>query len=135
MGHILAPLRRYADFSGRSRRTEFWSWLIFFWVMIFILMFLDATLGLGGSATSYSNSSGVGFNVNGGWLTLLFALAALVPNLAVSVRRLHDTGKSGWTLLIGLVPLIGIIILIVFWVADSEPGDNAFGPNPKAIMA
>ncbi|TJY41720.1 DUF805 domain-containing protein [Cohnella pontilimi] len=65
-------------------------------------------------------------------LSGLYALAILLPSLAVSVRRLHDTGRSGWWLLIGLIPLIGAIILLVFTCQDSQPGDNRYGPNPRS---
>jgi uncharacterized membrane protein YhaH (DUF805 family) len=65
----------------------------------------------------------------------IYGLAVLIPGLAVAVRRLHDTGRSGWWLLIGLVPLIGAIVLIVFMATDGEPGDNAYGPNPKFAPA
>jgi len=68
-------------------------------------------------------------------LSTIYSLALLIPSLAVSVRRLHDTDRSGWWLLIGLVPLIGIIVLIIFYVQDSNPGENQYGPNPKAAAA
>ena len=68
-------------------------------------------------------------------LSGIYGLAVLIPGLAVAVRRLHDTGRSGWWLLIGLVPLIGAIVLIVFMATDGEPGDNAYGPNPKFAPA
>ena len=68
---------------------------------------------------------------HGSFLGAVYALAVLIPGLAVAVRRLHDTGKSGWWLLIGLVPLIGAIVLIVFMATEGEPGNNAYGPNPK----
>ena len=68
-----------------------------------------------------------------GLLTTLYSLAILIPSIAVGVRRLHDTGRSGWWLLIGLIPVLGSIVLIVFFVLDSEPGENAYGANPKAL--
>ena len=68
-----------------------------------------------------------------GLLTTLYSLAILIPSIAVVVRRLHDTGRSGWWLLIGLIPVLGSIVLIVFFVLDSEPGENAYGANPKAL--
>src|SRR4029453_4673111 len=101
MEYVFAPLKRYADFSGRSRRKEFWSWVAFVFVAYFVLMYLDAALGRGGTATGDAEGGSVGFNMTGGWLTLLFLLAIFVPHIAVAVRRLHDTGKSGWMLLIG----------------------------------
>jgi len=70
-----------------------------------------------------------------GLLVDLYGLAVLLPNLGVSIRRLHDTSRTGWWLLIGLIPIIGAIVLLVFWVQDSQPGDNQYGPNPKRIGA
>ncbi len=67
-----------------------------------------------------------------GILGMIYALAVLIPGIAVSVRRLHDIGKSGWWILISLVPIVGVIILLVFTVLDSTPGENQYGPNPKA---
>jgi uncharacterized membrane protein YhaH (DUF805 family) len=68
-------------------------------------------------------------------LSSLYSLAVLLPSLGVTIRRLHDTNRSGWWILIGLVPLAGFIVLLVFTVSDSQPGDNQYGPNPKAAMA
>ena len=132
---MLKPLRHYADFAGRARRKEFWSWFLFVWIMLFVLMYLDSVLGLGGSASGYRNGTSVGFNMSGGVLTLLFALATLIPNLAVSVRRLHDSGKSGWLLLIGLIPLFGWAYLLFLYVQPGTAGPNEYGPDPKAADA
>ena len=100
---------RYADFSGRSRRSEYW------W----------ASLGIGI----------LGAIVTGilGDLSFIWSLAILIPGLAICVRRLHDIGKSGWWYLIGLIPLVGTIILIVWFCKDSTE-DNQWGPNPKNII-
>jgi uncharacterized membrane protein YhaH (DUF805 family) len=68
-------------------------------------------------------------------LSGLFVLANILPALAVGVRRLHDTGRSGWWLLIALIPLVGVIVLIIFYVQDSQPGVNKYGPNPKGVVA
>src|SRR5688572_31168375 len=116
MNWYIKALKQYIDFSGRAQRMEFWMFVLFNFLVSLGLAIIDAIIGLG-------------------FLSPLYSLAVLIPSLAVGVRRLHDTGRSGWWLLIGLIPLIGIIILIVFWVQDSQPGDNAFGPNPKAVMA
>lgn len=129
------PLKRYAQFSGRARRREFWSWFLFVWVALFICMYLDVALGLGGSATSSSAGSGVSFNVNGGVLTLVFALAMLVPNLAVTVRRLHDADKSGWMLLLAFIPFIGWLYLLFLYVQPGTTGPNRFGPDPKGQVS
>ena len=131
MEYMLMPLKRYVDFAGRSRRKEFWTWFLFVIVMYFVLMYLDAALGLGGTATGYAEGGSVGFNMTGGWLTILFALAVLIPNIAVSVRRMHDIGKSGWFILIGLIPLIGWIYVIYCYVQPGQAGPNQYGPDPK----
>ena len=116
MNWYIKALKQYVDFSGRAQRMEFWMFALFNFLISLGLAIIDMVLGLG-------------------ILQPLYALAVLLPAIAVGVRRLHDTNRSGWWLLISLIPLIGAIILIVFWVQDSQPGDNAFGPNPKAVMA
>ena len=116
MNWYIKCLKQYVDFSGRAQRMEFWMFQLFNFIILIGLAIIDAILGLG-------------------ILQPIYALAVLLPNLAVGARRLHDTNRSGWWLLLGLIPLIGIIILIVFWVQESQAGDNAFGPNPKAVMA
>lgn len=131
MDQMLLPLKRYAEFAGRSRRKEFWSYILAVWAILLVLMYLDSALGLGGKATGYANETGVGFNMSGGLLSLLFVLATLVPNLAVSVRRLHDLGKSGWTILIGLIPIIGWFYLLFLYLQPGMAGPNAYGPDPK----
>ncbi|MGZ6826370.1 MAG: DUF805 domain-containing protein [Mycobacteriales bacterium] len=109
---VKAVLGNYAGFSGRARRSEYWFWALALLVAGIVVGIVDAAIG----------SPVLGY---------LLDLAVLVPSLAVGVRRLHDTGKSGWWLLIGLVPLAGAIVLLVFFVTDSYPGDNQYGPSPK----
>jgi uncharacterized membrane protein YhaH (DUF805 family) len=113
----LAVLKNYAGFSGRARRTEYW---MFFLINLIIVVVLD----LIGMAIKVSTLLGG-----------IYGLAVLIPSLAVGVRRLHDTGRSGWWLLIGLIPVIGTIILIVFMATEGQPGDNQYGPNPKQVPA
>lgn len=132
MEFILTPLKRYVDFSGRSRRKEFWSWYLFVMIMYFVLMYLDAALGLGGTATGYAEGGSVGFNMTGGLLTILFVLAVFIPNIAVAVRRMHDIGKSGWMVLIGIIPLIGWIYVIFCYSQPGVAGPNQYGPDPKS---
>ena len=131
MEWMLMPLKRYAEFTGRSRRKEFWMWYLFVMIMYFVLMYLDATLGLGGSATGYAQGGSVGFNMTGGVLTILFMLAVLVPNIALAVRRMHDIGKSGWHVLIGIIPLFGWAYVLYCYVQPGQPGPNQYGPDPK----
>lgn len=123
MNWFLAVLKKYATFTGRAQRAEYW-----FFVLFYILIFIGLTLI--DSVTGTLNPW-YGFGLLGG----LFALAMLIPSIAVGVRRLHDTGRSGWWMLIMFIPLVGAIILLVFYVLDSAPGDNAYGPNPKTVAA
>jgi uncharacterized membrane protein YhaH (DUF805 family) len=120
MDWYLKVLKNYAGFSGRARRTEFWMWGLFNLIINAVLVVLGLVTG---ADTLFTG------------LSVVYALAIIIPNLAVAVRRLHDTGRSGWWILIGLVPFVGIIILIVFAVQDSQPGPNLYGPNPKGIGA
>ena len=114
MNWYLEVLKKYAVFSGRARRQEYWMF-----VLISILISIGITV-----IESMIGSPGI--------IGMLYSLAVLIPSLAVGARRLHDTGRSGWWLLIGLVPLIGVIVLIVFFVMDSQEGSNEYGENPKA---
>ncbi len=123
MNWFLAALRKYATFSGRAQRAEYWYFVLFYLIIIFVLAFIDALTG------TFNDESGAGL------LSGLFSLALFIPSIAVGVRRLHDTGRSGWWLLLGLVPLIGLIVLIIFMIQDSQPGANAHGPNPKTGAA
>lgn len=105
MEWMILPLKKYAQFSGRSRRKEFWMWILFIVIVSIVLSMIDSALGLGGYSRMGSQQmapGATGFSygayTSGGVLTLLFSLAVLIPNLAVGVRRLHDTGRSGWWL-------------------------------------
>ena len=135
MDWMLMPLRRYADFTGRSRRKEYWMYVLFLIIVFIVLGFLDSVLGLGGSSSSSLSTSGERIggaaSFHGGVLTIIGWLATLVPSIAVGVRRLHDTDRSGWWLLIALVPLIGGIVLLVFNLLEGTRGPNRFGPDPK----
>ena len=124
MNWFLMALKNYVGFSGRSRRSEYWYFTLFYLVIAIVLSVLDGIL-FGGSV------DGKGTPVLSG----LFMLAMLLPSIAVGIRRLHDTDRSGWWLLIGMIPILGAIVLIVFFVQDSKPGDNHFGPNPKGVAA
>ncbi|MFI6066542.1 DUF805 domain-containing protein [Micromonospora sp. NPDC051227] len=117
---IKSVFSQYVGFSGRARRSEYW-WFALFTVLVSIAAaILDSALGL----TFVEGSSS-------GFIGLVVSLALLLPTLAVAVRRLHDTDRTGWWVLIGLVPLVGAIVLIVFFVQDGTPGANRFGPSPK----
>jgi len=120
MDWYLAAMKKYADFEGRARRKEYWMFTLGYVVVYLAFFVLTAVT----SHTLQLLCSAV---------LILVALIHLIPNLAVSVRRLHDTGRSGWWLLIGLVPLVGGIVMLVFLCSDSEMGANEYGPNPKQL--
>jgi uncharacterized membrane protein YhaH (DUF805 family) len=119
MNWYLKVLKQYADFSGRARRKEYWMFVLFNMIFAIVAIILDNILGIA--------KEGIGY----GPLYGLYVLAMLIPGLAVTVRRLHDVGKSGWMILISLIPLIGTIWLLVLMVSDSNPGVNQYGQNPK----
>ena len=133
MDWMILPLKRYTDFSGRSRRKEYWLFFLLMIVLGLIAGMIDTMLGFG---STYRSVSGTGYSF--GWAThngpveILLGLATFIPGLAVMVRRLHDLDKSGWWLLIGFVPLIGAIVLIVFMCIEGTRGPNRFGPDPLA---
>ncbi len=120
MSWFIEALRKYAVFSGRSRRKEYWFFVLFVVVISTVLTIIDGLIG------AYDRSTGVGL------LSAIFSLAILIPSISVSVRRLHDIDRTGWWVLISLVPLVGWIVLLVFHVQDSTPGTNRYGPNPKS---
>ena len=121
MNWYLKVLKQYADFSGRARRKEYWMFVLFNMIFAIVAMILDNVLGIA--------MEGIGY----GPLYGLYARAMLIPGLAVAVRRLHDVGKSGWMILIALIPLIGSIWLLVLMVTDSNAGENQYGQNPKEV--
>ena len=118
----------YATFKGRARRSEYW----------FIQLFLIITnVAVGAIDLALMNGDVDRFIANGGGgiVGLVWILVTIVPALAVLVRRLHDTGKSGWWVLMGFVPFAGAIVLFVFTVLDSTPGENKYGPSVKDAPA
>ncbi|MFY1617629.1 DUF805 domain-containing protein [Micromonospora sp. WMMD736] len=117
---VKSVLSQYVGFAGRARRSEYWWFALFTVLVSIVASVLDNALGL-----NFVDGSSNGF------IGLVVSLALLLPTLAVAVRRLHDTDKTGWWLLIGLVPIVGAIVLIVFFVQDGTPGANRFGPSPK----
>lgn len=110
-------LKKYATFSGRAGRPEFWMFTLISFVISIVLAVIDALLGTGII------------------IETVYDLAVFLPSLAVGVRRLHDTDRSGWWLLIGLIPIVGLIVLIVFWATAGKPQENAYGPNPQGVPA
>ena len=119
MSWYLEALKKYAVFSGRSRRMEYWYFVLFNLIAYIVLSLIDALLG------TYNIVQGVGL------LSGIYSLAVLIPTLAVMVRRLHDIDRTGWWILINLIPLIGTIVLLVFALTPGTPGSNRYGPDPK----
>jgi len=107
--------KKYADFNGRARRSEYWYFVLFNTLVAIVAAIIDSVIG---------------FPI----VYLVYALASIIPSIAVAVRRMHDTNKSGWYLLLSLIPLVGLIV-IYFLVMDSDEGENKYGPNPKGLMA
>jgi uncharacterized membrane protein YhaH (DUF805 family) len=130
MGWYVQVFKRGLDFGGRSRRREFWMFTLVNIVLSLVASGIDTAIGIGGfSAFTAPGTAAV--MATPGIVSSILALVLLLPSLAVSIRRLHDTDRSGWWLLIMLVPLVGAVVLIVFWAMDSKPGSNRHGPNPK----
>jgi len=119
MNWYLLVLKKFADFNGRARRTEYWMFVLFNIIFGIVAAVIDNVIG--------TAIDGVGY----GLFYILYMLAVLIPGLAVAVRRLHDTGKSGWMLLVALIPLVGAIWLLVLMVTEGTPGENQYGSNPK----
>ena len=132
MNWYLEVLKKYAVFDGRSRRKEYWFFVLFnILVSMVILMIGGVLVAIGGHADDPATIGPKLALIYG--LYALYSLAVLLPGLGVSIRRLHDTGRSGWLLLLAFVPFVGGIILLVFMFQDSQPGPNQYGPNPKGI--
>ncbi|HZX39236.1 MAG TPA: DUF805 domain-containing protein [Streptomyces sp.] len=117
MHWYLDVLKKYAVFSGRARRQEYWMFTLISAVISIALTIIDNVAG----------TSPI--------LGAVYSLVVLLPGLGVSIRRLHDTDRSGWWLLIALVPFVGVIILIVFLASEGKPHENSHGPNPKLVPA
>jgi uncharacterized membrane protein YhaH (DUF805 family) len=124
MEWYLMVLRKYAEFNGRARRKEYWIYAL-------VTLILCVVLYGVGVAAFFAGQRAVGGALIG--LYVLYALATFMPSLACAVRRLHDTNKSGWWILISLVPILGGLWLIVLLAIDSDPGVNQYGPNPKLL--
>lgn len=119
MNWYLEVLNKYAVFEGRARRKEYWFFIFFNVLISMALGIIDRLMG------NFDPGTGLGI------LSGIYALGVMIPGIAVSVRRLHDTGRSGWWLLITFVPLIGAIVFLYFMVLDSNPERNEYGSSPK----
>ncbi|MFD8720709.1 uncharacterized membrane protein YhaH (DUF805 family) [Streptomyces sp. Ag109_O5-1] len=116
MNWYVDVLKKYAVFSGRARRQEYWMFALFNIIATIVLAIVGRVIGFPA-------------------LVAIYSLAVLLPGLGVAVRRLHDTGRSGWAILIGIIPLVGSIILLVWLASDGKPEDNQYGANPKHAAA
>ena len=123
MNWYLEVLKKYAVFSGRARRKEYWYFILFNILINIVLSVVDGLTGNFDPATNIGLLSGI------------YTLAILIPSIAVSVRRLHDTGRSGWWLLISFVPLIGFFVLLFFMLQNSKAEQNKYGNNPKKLTS
>ncbi|MGZ5010391.1 MAG: DUF805 domain-containing protein [Methylobacter sp.] len=122
MNWYLEVLKKYAVFNGKAQRKEYWYFLLISTVISIVLVLIDSVIG------TLSEEAGIGL------LSGIYSLAVLIPGISVAIRRLHDTDRSGWWFLIALIPIIGGIVLLIFMVLDSAPGDNQYGPNPKVAV-
>ncbi len=122
---------RYAAFKGRATRSEYWYFLLFSIIIALILTALDSMIInplLGIQPLVETARTGI--------LGTLFSFGTLIPSVALAIRRLHDIGKSGWWILLGVIPIvniIGIFVLLYFCIKDSQPGGNQYGSNPKGL--
>lgn len=139
MNEYLNVIRNnYANFTGRARRREYWMFTLINSVILILLQIpvQGALIAMAAQSDATANPSAGLTGVTLIFLILLvvYSLAVMVPSIAVTVRRLHDTGKSGWWYLLNLIPL-GSLVILVFMVLDSEPGSNKWGPNPKGVSS
>jgi len=122
MNWYLSTLKKYAVFRGRAQRKEYWMFFLYNMIIFFLLGVIEAIVGISPE-------------LDESILASIYALLLLLPSLAVGVRRLHDIGKSGWWMLLALIPVIGTIILVFFFIKDGDMGTNQYGPNPKWHVA
>ncbi|GAA4114585.1 hypothetical protein GCM10022393_14150 [Aquimarina addita] len=121
MNWYIKVLENYVGFTGRARRSEYWFFTLFNMLFAILAMILDNVFGIAVDGVGYGPIFGI------------YILAMLLPGLAVTVRRLHDTGKSGWMYFVSLIPFVGSIWLLILMATDSDYGSNEYGPNPKGI--
>lgn len=129
MEWMIMPYRRYADFSGRSGRQEYWMFFLF---SMLVYLVLGGLLAGGLVQTAMSSGTAVPvLAIIGGVLLGLFALGSFIPAIAVQVRRFHDQDKSGWFILLGFIPYAGGIIVLIFMLLEGTRGPNQYGPDPR----
>ena len=118
----------YANFKGRARRKEYWMYTLIFTVLLIALMTIMFSVLSFSDESEIETGPGVYLTVI---LVIVFLFAHFIPTIALTVRRLHDTGKSGWWYLIVLVPYLGNFVIFIFTLIDGDRGDNKYGSNPK----
>ena len=128
MEWMLMPYHRYADFQGRSGRMEYWMFQLFVVLVLTAAIILAVVAGVTGSASGGAVSPL--FLIVGG-LIVVFVLGSFIPSIAVQVRRFHDQDKSGWFILLGLIPYFGGLIMLIFMCLEGTRGPNRFGPDPR----
>lgn len=119
MEWYIKVIKSYSDFNGRSRRKEYWMFTLWNFIFALLAISLDYSFGIVYPSIGY------------GPLYIAYALFVLVPGIAVAIRRLHDTGESGWMYLVGLIPIAGAIWLLILFVKEGNQGNNAYGEDPK----
>ncbi len=131
MNWYLKVLKQYFYFSGRARRKEFWMFMLFDAIFTTIALVLDNYL----IGYTVCQAIGIGkfFGLGYGIIVIAYTVAVFIPGLAVRVRRLHDVDRSGWMLLVALIPIVGAIWIIVSWAIAGTPGENEYGINPKEL--
>jgi uncharacterized membrane protein YhaH (DUF805 family) len=123
---MFQPFVKYADFDGRARRSEYWLFSLFNWIVLFGAVIVSAVLRIGSEPGQVSPGA-----MTISLLLLLYYLAAFIPGLAVAVRRLHDSDKSGFWLFLAFLPVVGGLVIFIFTLLDGTEGDNRYGPDPK----
>src|ERR1700739_174397 len=135
MKYYIAVLKKYAVFTGRASRSEYWFFTLFSFIFSMIASIIDKMLG---TRVDYDESYNAAYgyastSVHFGYIQLVYCIAVFMPALAVLVRRLHDTGKSGWYILLLFLPIIGWIWILVLLCTDSQEGENQYGPHPYGV--
>jgi uncharacterized membrane protein YhaH (DUF805 family) len=118
-------ISKYVVFQGRARRKEYWMFVLFNYIFSIGLLLIDVYV--------FDDFLFDGYGI--GILSMIYSLFVMLPSWAVAVRRLHDIGKSGWMMLVALIPIAGPIWLLILYATDSQPGENQYGPNPKEIAS
>lgn len=136
MQWMLLPLRRYARFNGRARPKEYWMFVLFMLLCLIALSIVETALGLAPArrwAQAGRYWASAGYESQGGPLIKLFLLGVFIPWIAVAVRRLHDSDRSGWWLLASLIPIIGQALVFIFLIMGGTRGPNRFGQDPVEV--